>query len=174
MTQVKAGFPAARNTDPMNSVSVHCATKPYCHCSLHDICRELQRLSAQAAALYPVDAMQAQSLALVRKWCDARALSLERLLSVLNTDAEATRLLGDWLAHAPPLATMRGLGSPSHALYGDVAALEEHLLALFGTLMQQGDSAWARQFYSELLENPAPVPRIPPGQGTVRSCPTPN
>ena len=158
----------------MNSASANCAIKPYCHCSLHDICRQLQGLSSQAAALYPADAVQAQSLALVRKWCEARALSLGRLLSTLNTDAEATRLLRDWLAHAPPLATMRRDGAPSHALFGDIAALEEHLLALFGTLMQQGDSIWARQFYSELLENPAPVPRIPLEQGAVRSCPTPN
>lgn len=145
----------------MNPPLANCIAKPNCYCSLQEICQALQTLSSRASGLIPGDLVRTQALKRIAEWCDARELGLARVLSSLDTDTETADLLRDWLAHAPPpLIAANGGSDRFTALCLDVAALEEHLRLLFSTLMQQGDSTWARDLYKDLLNHQAPVPAL--------------
>jgi len=161
----------------MSFSSARCSSKPYCYCSLQDICMALHELSGRAALLAPGDAARQEAAERIRQWCDARERSFDQVVSSLAADPETAALLRDWLAHAPaPLPAGEDGADPYQALCRDVAALEEHLMLLFGTLMQQGDSAWARRLYKDLLDHRAPVPSLPlaPRRPAPPPCPPPN
>ncbi len=177
MTQIKAARHIAPDNPDMSFSSARCSSKPYCYCSLQDICMALHELAGRAALLAPGDAVQHDAPARIRQWCVARERSFDQVVSSLAADPETAALLQDWLAHAPaPLAAAEDGADPYLTLCRDVAALEEHLMLLFGTLMQQGDSAWARRLYRDLLDHRAPVPALALAQRqpAPRPCPPPN
>lgn len=161
------------DTIHMSSLPAACRySKPACYGSLQDIQQALRLLSEQGARIVPASIAEAQVIDQIVGWSAERARSLSRVRSALEREPGTARLLQDWLSHAPPQVAAIPAGTdPCATLFHEVAACEEHLLLLFGTLMQQGDSTWARELYKDLLDHraPLPAPSRKPGQES-RPC----
>lgn len=125
---------------------------------LQQILQALRQLSVEARRPLPG---QRELL----RWLQGRERNLARARIALQRDAGVEALINDWLAHAPTADLSFVDAGCSLALRARVAALENHLIQLFGTLLQHSDSIWVRELYFDLLDNRAPLSAEPASGG---------